>query len=96
MSRRVRPGFPGGILSPLLLWLADAALLVGCIDLIVLTYVWCMSGTVFEHECFAANLEYADPYIGLTELYASAGKVNSSSVLSRSPSFPSRTAHPSS
>ncbi|KAM5531441.1 hypothetical protein V8D89_014898 [Ganoderma adspersum] len=66
-------------MSPLLLWLASAVLLVGCIDLIALAYVWHMSGTVFQDKDFAANLEYADPYIGLAELYAS-GRVNSSPI----------------
>ena len=38
-----------------------------------------MSRTVFQDKDFAANLEYADPYIGLPELYAS-GQVNSSLI----------------
>lgn len=66
-------------ISPLLIWLASAILLVCCIDLMALIYVWRMSGTVFQDKNFAANLEYADPYIGLTELYTS-GKVNSSPI----------------
>ncbi|KAI1784832.1 hypothetical protein LXA43DRAFT_1121146 [Ganoderma leucocontextum] len=65
--------------SPLLPWLATAILLVACIDLLSLAYVYHMSGIVFQDKDFAANLEYADPYIGLTELYAS-GKVNSSTI----------------
>ncbi len=66
-------------ISPLLLWLAGAVLLVACIDLLSLAYIWRMSGTVFQDKDFAANLEYADPYIGLTELYAS-GRVNASPI----------------
>ncbi|PIL34475.1 hypothetical protein GSI_03252 [Ganoderma sinense ZZ0214-1] len=67
-------------ISPLVVWLASAVLLVGCIDLLALAYVWRISGTVFQDKDFAAaTLEYADPYIGLTELYAS-GKVNSSPI----------------
>ena len=49
-------GTPGSILSHLL-WLAGPVLVVGCIDLVALTYVWCMSGTVFQDKDFAANLD---------------------------------------
>lgn len=66
-------------MSPLLLWIGSTVLLVACIDLIALAYIWHMSRTVFQDKSFAENLEYADPYIGLTELYAS-GKVNSSPI----------------
>ena len=38
-----------------------------------------MFGTVFQDKDFAGTLEYANPYIGLEELYQS-GKVNSSYI----------------
>ena len=38
-----------------------------------------MFDTVFEDKNFAAHLKFADPYIGLRELYE-AGKINTSDI----------------
>ncbi|OSC98581.1 hypothetical protein PYCCODRAFT_1439091 [Trametes coccinea BRFM310] len=65
--------------SPLALWLGALVLVIACTDLGALLYVGYLSRTVFQDKNFAANLEYASPYIGLDELYAS-GKVNASKV----------------
>ncbi|CDO69750.1 hypothetical protein BN946_scf184697.g22 [Trametes cinnabarina] len=65
--------------SPLLLWLGALVLVIACTDLVALFYVGYLSRTVFQDKDFAAHLEYASPYIGLDELYAS-GKVNASKI----------------
>ncbi|RPD54569.1 hypothetical protein L226DRAFT_575131 [Lentinus tigrinus ALCF2SS1-7] len=66
-------------IPPLLLWLAAAVVLVACTDLFALAYIAHMFGTVFQDKDFASHLEYANPYIGLKELYES-GKVKSSDI----------------
>ena len=63
----------------LLSWLAAAVVIVAVSDLLALAYIARMFDTVFQDENFAANLEYASPYIGLKELYES-GQVNSSKI----------------
>ncbi|KAI9068961.1 hypothetical protein FKP32DRAFT_1560618, partial [Trametes sanguinea] len=65
--------------SPPALWLGALVLIIACTDLAALLYVGYLSRTVFQDKDFAANLEYASPYIGLDALYAS-GKVNASKV----------------
>ncbi|KAI0354404.1 hypothetical protein OH77DRAFT_1548467 [Trametes cingulata] len=65
--------------SPVLLWLGALVLVVGLTDLFALAYVAHLSRTVFQDKDFAANLEYASPYIGLKELYES-GAVNTSKI----------------
>ena len=54
-------------------------MLVAFTDLVALAYVTHMYSTVFQDKDFASNLEYANPYIGLKELYES-GKVESSEI----------------
>ncbi|TFK82237.1 hypothetical protein K466DRAFT_578243 [Polyporus arcularius HHB13444] len=77
----VEPSSPekGEHIPRLLLWLAAAVVLVACTDLIALAYVARMFGTVFQDKDFALNLEYANPYIGLKELYE-LGMVNLSQI----------------
>ncbi|RDX40722.1 hypothetical protein OH76DRAFT_308685 [Lentinus brumalis] len=78
-NRATSPSREGEHIPRLLLWLAAAVVLVACTDLIALAYVARMFGTVFQDKDFALNLEYANPYIGLKELYES-GKLNSSEI----------------
>ena len=66
-------------ISPLLLWFSAALAVVATIDLLAIVHVVRMFDTVFQDKDFAANLEYANPYIGLKELYDS-GKVKPSKV----------------
>ncbi|RPD54575.1 hypothetical protein L226DRAFT_260610 [Lentinus tigrinus ALCF2SS1-7] len=82
-KRRIRadrsPSGEGERIPPLLLRLATAIALVACVDLFALAYIAHMFRTVFEDKDFASNLNYANPYIGLKELYES-GTVNSSEI----------------
>ena len=79
MSSKRADNTPSKHISPVLLWLAAAVCIVACVDLVALTFIWRMFGTVFQDKDFAGTLEYANPYIGLEELYQS-GKVNSSHI----------------
>ncbi|KAI1784842.1 hypothetical protein LXA43DRAFT_191240 [Ganoderma leucocontextum] len=64
-------------LSPLLRWglLTVAGLVL--IDLVAMAYVGYMFNTVFEDRGLPADLEFANPYIGLKELYESGQAVAS-------------------
>ena len=62
-----------------LFWLGAAVVLVGCIDILALTYTYHLLGTVHQDRYFASTLEYANPYIGLEELYQS-GRVQPSTL----------------
>ena len=66
-------------ISPLLQWgiLVLAGLVV--IDLVAIIFVCRMFDTVFEDRGNLAGLKFADPYIGLKELYES-GQVVSSNI----------------
>ena len=62
-----------------LLLLAIAVAVVTLTDVLALAYTARMFDTVFQDRDIEATLEYANPYIGLKELYES-GKVNSSKI----------------
>ncbi|KAI0700813.1 hypothetical protein C8T65DRAFT_580024 [Cerioporus squamosus] len=79
MARDTGPSRESERIPRLLLWLATALVIVTCTDLIALAYIARMFNSVFQDKDFASNLEYANPYIGLKELYES-GKVNSSEI----------------
>ncbi|OJT11907.1 hypothetical protein TRAPUB_11553 [Trametes pubescens] len=68
---------PSTSTSPLALWLGALVLVIAATDLAAVAYTARLARTVFAPKDFAARLEYASPYIGLDELYAS-GQVNSS------------------
>ncbi|KAI0755665.1 hypothetical protein C8Q74DRAFT_1320102 [Fomes fomentarius] len=68
-----------GSISPLLLWLAAAVAIIAFIDIFALAYSIRMFNTVFQDRDFEVKLEYANPYIGLKELYE-LGKINSSKI----------------
>ncbi|KAI0821766.1 hypothetical protein BC628DRAFT_797157 [Trametes gibbosa] len=65
--------------SPIALWLGALVLIISLIDIAALAYTAHLARTVFAPKDFAARLEYASPYIGLPELYAS-GDVNASAL----------------
>lgn len=68
---------PSTSTSPLALWLGALVLVIAATDLAAVAYTARLARTVFAPKDFAARLEYASPYIGLDELYAS-GQVNAS------------------
>ncbi|KAH9914376.1 uncharacterized protein BXZ73DRAFT_106618 [Epithele typhae] len=66
-------------LSSLAKWIVSALLVICFTDVVGFLYLVRSFATVYQDPHYATNLEYADSYIGLKELYAS-GRINSSAI----------------
>ncbi|KAH9914384.1 uncharacterized protein BXZ73DRAFT_81682 [Epithele typhae] len=65
--------------SPVLRWAVVAVLLVALTDLIGIAYIAHAFRSVFQPTDYTSKLEFADPYVGLKELYSS-GRIKSTPI----------------